>query len=59
MLLMNPFQKVMHKNSKIFKIGNKRSKGYRIQKTKKILDTDFSFQTMKRLAAESDILEKS
>ncbi|WP_336942608.1 DUF6038 family protein [Staphylococcus hominis] len=40
------------------KLGIKEVKDIEFRKLKKILDTDFSFQTMKRLAAESDILEK-
>ncbi|MGX0019815.1 uncharacterized protein DUF6038 [Staphylococcus hominis] len=41
-----------------FKLGIKEVKDIEFRKLKKVLDTDFSFQTMKRLAVESDILEK-
>lgn len=42
-----------------FKLGIEKVKDIEFRKLKKILDTDFSFQTMKRLSAESDILEKN
>ena len=42
-----------------FKLGIKEVKDIEFRKLKKVLDTDFSFQTMKRLSAESDILEKN
>lgn len=42
-----------------FKLGIEKVKDIEFRKLKKILDTDFSFQTMKRLSTESDILEKN